>query len=100
MLRHSPTVGTGGSYIGPACRRPDVPTALLEAKKDEKEIISCVGDGNSLLRPVQFAGIPDPDPESPAWQPRHSIFRLAPMQAKRIIDCRIPSASLWTSSLK
>ncbi len=78
MLRYSHTVRTGGSYIGPACQRPDVPTALLEEKNNEKEINSCVGDGNSLLRPVQFAGIPDLDAEPLARQPRHSIFRLAP----------------------
>jgi len=92
MLRYSPTVRTGGSCIGPACRRPDVPTAHLEEKNNEKEVNSCVGDGNSLLRPVQFAGIPDASPEPLARQPRHSIFWLARRQAKHIIDYRIPSA--------
>ena len=30
---------------------------------------------------------PDPDPEPLARQSRHSILRLAPQQAKNIIDC-------------
>lgn len=63
LQRCSPIVRTGGSHIGPACARPDVPTALLQEKNDEKEIISCVGGGNSLLGPVQFAGIPNLDAE-------------------------------------
>ena len=92
LQRCSPTVRTGGSYTGPACRRPDAPTALPEEKNNEKEIKSCVGGGNSLLRHVQFAGIPDLDAEPLARQPRHRIFRLATPQAKHIIDFRIPSA--------